>query len=201
MIRTFFALPIVATPGLRRLHSRLCELGDRFRPVALGNLHVTLKFLGDITPSQVPEICAIVKPIVEVRPAFHVRLSGLGAFPNARRPSVAWAGLGGAESLGEIAGELDRALAALGFVPEVRPFQPHLTLLRVKSRPPEELLSLLAEEAGAEYGTAPVKEIEFLQSELTPRGSRYSKLATFALAAAPAGESKKSKSGLPDGTC
>jgi RNA 2',3'-cyclic 3'-phosphodiesterase len=185
MLRTFFAVKIDPTPGLRRLHARLSALGDRFRPVALDNLHVTLKFLGDISESQVPEICSVSKRVVDGRAAIHVRLSGLGAFPGARRPSVVWVGLAGAETLHEIAADLDRALSPLGFVPEARSFQPHLTLLRVKSRPPEELFSLLAEESGADFGMVPIEAIEFLQSELTPRGSRYTKLATFALAPHP----------------
>jgi 2'-5' RNA ligase len=197
VLRTFFAIKVEQTPGLRRLHARLSALGDRFRPLALDNLHITLKFLGDTPEAQVSEICAVAKPVVEGRAAMHIRLSGLGAFPNARRPSIVWVGLAGGETLGEIAGDLDRGLVPLGFVPEARPFQPHLTLLRVKSRPPDELFSLLSEESGADFGMIPVKEIEFLRSELTPRGSRYTKLATFALAPAAVDgveESKRSKS-------
>jgi 2'-5' RNA ligase len=196
LLRTFFAVQIQQTPGLRRFHARLSALGDRFRPVALDHLHVTVKFLGDTSPSQVPEICAAAKHVVEGRAAIHARLAGLGAFPNTRRPSVVWAGLAGAETLHEIARDLDRTLSPLGFVPEARPFQPHLTLLRVKSRPPEELFALLTEESGTEFGMVPIEEIQFLQSELTPRGSRYTKLATFAFGAAPVErieESKRSK--------
>jgi 2'-5' RNA ligase len=196
VLRTFFALPIVPTRDLRRLHARLSALGDRFRPVALDNLHVTLRFLGDTSESQIPEICSVAKRVVEGRTATQVRLAGLGAFPSARRPSVTWIGLAGTETLHEIAGDLDRAMAPLGFVPESRPFQPHLTLLRIKSRPPEELFALLAEESGTDFGTVAMEAIEFIQSELTPRGSRYTKLATFALAAAPVEgveESKRSK--------
>ncbi len=182
MLRTFFAVHIDPTPPLRQLHARLSALGDRFRPVALDNLHVTLKFLGDTREAAVAEICAVARPLVEARRTTPVRLLGLGAFPNARRPSVVWVGLDGAAMLCEIADQLDRALAPLGYVPETRPFQPHLTLLRVKSRPPEELFTLLSEECGTDYGIVRVEAIDFLQSELTPRGSRYTKLATFGLA-------------------
>jgi len=181
VLRTFLAAKIEPTPGLRRLHARLGDLGDRFRPVALDNLHVTLKFLGDTRKPHIADICAAAAPIVERQAAILVRLSGIGAFPNVRRPSVVWLGLGDATTLSEIAGELDRAMTALGFAAEARPFQPHLTLLRIKSRPPEELFSLLAEESAAEYGIVPVDAIELFQSELTPRGSQYTRLAKFAL--------------------
>lgn len=181
-MRTFIAVKIPSTPELRRVHARLSELGDQFKPVVTGNLHLTLKFLGDTSNEQLPEVCSVLKRIVESQPAHHVRLAGLGAFPSIRRPTVIWVGVDHAEVLCRLAEELELGLAPFGFVPEGRAFQPHLTLLRVKSRPPEQLFALLAEEANAEFGMVPVDKIEFLQSELTRGGSRYTVLATFALA-------------------
>jgi len=181
MIRTFIAAKIAPTHGLRRLHKALSELGDRFQPVALAGLHVTLKFLGDTPASQVPEICSLAKAIVERQAVMHVELSGLGAFPDERRPSVVWVGLDQAEPLSQIADDLDRELGPLGFAPEGRAFQPHLTLLRVKSRPPEALLALLSDEADTKFGAVAIETVEFLQSERTRSGSRYTTLATFRL--------------------
>src|SRR5262245_20925540 len=181
MLRTFFAVKIAPPPGLRRLHERLAGCGERLRPVALDNLHVTLKFLGDIPEERVSEICSVVRPIAEAMAASPVKLCGLRAFPHARRPSVVWVGFEQAERLVEIAGALDRALSPLGFVPEARPFEPHLTLLRVKSRPPEKLLALLARESCGDVGMVTVEEIEFLQSELARDGARYARLAVFSL--------------------
>jgi 2'-5' RNA ligase len=181
MLRTFIAVKIAQTVELRRLHERLSKLGNRFRPVVLDNLHVTLKFLGDTSPAQIPEICGVAKSILDGQRAMLVRLSGVGAFPNARRPSVVWVGIDQADALSRIAADLDRDLAPLGFAREERAFQPHLTLMRVKSRPPEDLFALLSEEAATDFGTVPIDEVEFLQSELTPSGSRYTRLATFTL--------------------
>jgi RNA 2',3'-cyclic 3'-phosphodiesterase len=149
--------------------------------VGLDSLHVTLKFLGGTLESQVPEICTVAKGVVNGLGATHVRLMGLGAFPNLRRPSVVWVGLDQAELLCKIAVDLDRALAPLGYAQESRAFQPHLTLLRIKTRPPEQLFSLLSDESQTAFGLVPINEVEYLQSELGPRGSRYTKLATFAL--------------------
>ena len=182
MLRTFIAVKISPLPELRRLHARLASLGDRFRPVALDDLHVTLKFLGDTAPGQVPEICTIAKRVVEGQPATLIRLSGVGAFPHARRPSVLWVGLENSETLSRIALDLNRELAPLGFAPEERAFQPHLTLLRIRTRPPDDFFALLSEEVTTDFGTVPIDEVEYLQSELTPRGSRYTRLATFSLA-------------------
>lgn len=181
VLRTFIAVRIPATPGLRALHARLSQLGDRFRPVALDNLHVTLKFLGDTAEEKVPEIETRLKRVIEPQPAMQVRLSGVGAFPHERRPSVLWVGLAGAEALCRIAGELERELVGLGFAPEGRAFQPHLTLLRIKTRPPEELFTILRSEANAELGMAEIDHVEFIESELGPRGSRYTTLARIAL--------------------
>jgi 2'-5' RNA ligase len=184
VIRTFIAVKIAPTAELRRLHSRLGAWGDRFRPVALDTLHVTLKFLGDTPAEQVSGIGAVLKRI-ERQPADLVRLTGLGAFPNSRRPTVVWVGLTEAEFLGQIAGDLDRDLAPLGFAPESRPFHPHLTLLRIKSRPPPELLTLLAEEAQSDFGAVAIDAVAFLQSELTAGGPKYSTLGKFQMAARP----------------
>jgi len=194
VLRTFIAVKITSTPDLRRVHSRLVELGDRFRPVALDNLHVTLKFLGDTSESQVPEIGAAARRVIDGVAATHVRLRGLGAFPNARRPSVVWVGLEQAEVLCRIAADLEQALAPLGFAPENRAFQPHLTLLRIKARPPEQLFALLAQESATDFGVVPIDKIEYLQSELGPRGARYTKLATFALGKSVEGVKKVEES-------
>ena len=185
MLRTFIAVKITPTPELRRLHALLAGLDDRMRPVPLNNLHVTLKFLGDTHERQLAEIGAFIQEAARDRPAFDVRLVGLGAFPNERRPAVVWVGLESAETLGVIAAELDRRLELLGFAPEGRPFQPHLTLLRVKFRPVEQLFALLAAEARTDFGATRIDKVELFQSELKPGGPQYTSLAACALARAP----------------
>jgi 2'-5' RNA ligase len=193
MLRTFIAVKIAQTAGLRRLHARLSDLGDRFRPVPADNLHVTLKFLGDTAEGQLPQVGAVVKRALEGQAAIFVKLSGLGAFPDARRPTVLWIGLDEAQTLCRIASDLDRELAPLGFAPDRRAFQAHLTLLRIKSRPPDEFFSLLAEESATDFGMVRIDEVEFLQSELTRAGSRYTRLANFPLADSGREDSKMPK--------
>ena len=182
-MRTFIAVRIAHTPGLRRVHSRLSELGDRFRPVSLDNLHLTLKFLGETSPSQLSEIDSIARQVAENRVAMPVQLWGLGAFPHERRPSVVWVGFHQAEPLCHMATELETKLVPCGFSAEGREFQPHLTLLRVKSRPPEALFTLLADEAQTDFGMVEIAHLELIESELARNGSRYTTLARFALAA------------------
>ena len=181
MLRTFIAVKIPPTPALRALHARLSQLGDRFRPAALDNLHVTLKFLGDTAESKVPEIESLLRRVLEGRPEIQLRLAGVGAFPHERRPSVLWVGLAAGDLLCEMAGDLERELVDLGFPLEGRIFHPHLTLLRIKMRPPDALFAILKDEARAELGAVTVEAVEFIESQLGPRGSRYTTLARIRL--------------------
>jgi 2'-5' RNA ligase len=181
MIRTFIAARIAENPLLRELHQQLVELGDPFRPVPLADLHVTLKFLGNTDERTVPRITAVMQSVAARHAAETVRLIGLGAFPQPRRPSVVWVGMEKAVSLAAIAAALESELSGLGFSAERRPFQAHLTVLRVKTRPPESLFSLLSESSAAEFGIAPISSIELLQSDLLDGGPRYSVLATAPL--------------------
>jgi 2'-5' RNA ligase len=181
VLRTFIAADVASTPALLRLLDRLQELGDRFRPVKPDDLHVTLKFLGDTSESDIGVVGAVVKRVIESRAAFHVRLAGVGTFPNAHRPAVVWVGLDPAESLRQIAGVLDNDLSGLGFPSEQRLFIPHLTLLRVKMHPPEALYSLLAEESQSDFGMVEISRVHLYRSELTRSGPRYTQLETAVL--------------------
>ena len=92
-----------------------------------------------------------------------------------------WVGFSDSQVLAEIAADLERELAALGFAPEGRLFQPHLTMLRLRSRPPEALLEMLKEQAGADFGSASIESVELFRSDLRKEGSRYTVLASAAL--------------------
>jgi 2'-5' RNA ligase len=187
MIRTFIAARIHANPLLSGLHQRLSALGDPFRPVPLADLHVTLKFLGNTDTRTLPRITAIMQSVAARQTSQTVRLVGLGAFPQPRRPSVIWVGMENAALLTAIAGALETELSRLGFPAEPRPFQAHLTVLRVKCRPPESLLTLLADSSAADFGSATIGSIELLQSDLLDQGPRYTVLASAALAPGDAG--------------
>jgi 2'-5' RNA ligase len=183
-IRCFLALKVPAETALRRVLKELSAMGRALKTVEPENLHVTLKFFATVEPNLIPEINAIAATAASRQARSEVALTGLGAFPHAQRPNVIWAGLEGpgAQSLVAIAGELDGPLEKIGLTREDRPFAPHLTLARVKARPPEELRDLLARHAKTVFGTATVKKIELIRSEPGPDGSRYTVLERFPLA-------------------
>ncbi|MEX2288622.1 MAG: RNA 2',3'-cyclic phosphodiesterase [Planctomycetaceae bacterium] len=176
-IRAFIAVKIAAPPSLRKVISRLSRMGRPIKACDVDALHVTLKFLGDTSLDAIPELAAGVAEVAGAAAPFAVRLSGVGAFPNSERPTVVWAGLVQAESLIRLVSQLESRVAPLGLPPEHRDFRPHLTLARVKSRPPADLFQLLQEHAETDFGVAHLDSIEILQSELRPEGPRYSLLA------------------------
>lgn len=153
-------------------------MGRAVKPVSADNLHVTLNFLGDTDPTLVPRITDVIAESIADRSTVEVRIVGIGAFPNVGRPSVVWAGLRNAEVLVDIKTELDDRLEPFGFRPEKRSFTPHLTLARVRSRPPNELHSFIMENQETEFGHATVRSVELFESELTPSGPRYNVLSS-----------------------
>lgn len=182
MIRAFIAVKIEPTPEIRRLLTKLNTIGGNVRPVAPDKLHVTLKFLGDTEESLLPEIKAALSATVQGKQACDVKLVGVGAFPNVKRPAVIWIGLHDAEPLCELAVELENRLEPFGFARERREFQPHLTLTRLRSRPPEAMFALFSEHSATPYGNARINSVELMRSELLPGGSRYTVLARAPLA-------------------
>lgn len=176
-IRAFIAGTITPTPSLRSVIETLDRMGRAVRPVRADHLHVTLKFLGDVAAERVPEIARVMQSTVATHEPFEVRVVGLGAFPRRERPSVVWAGMEDARPLVDLAEELELALDDLGYPPEARAFHPHLTLARIKSRPPEELDELFDRHEKEEFARQLVEEVRLYQSELGRDGAVHTIVA------------------------
>ena len=180
-IRAFIAVKVPASEALRAVLRELDRLGKAVKAVDPENLHVTLKFLGDTDPRLTSTICDVMRSAVQGQPQLRMPVSGLGAFPHMARPSVIWAGLEQAMPLVHVAATLDSELVGLNFEPEKRPLQPHVTLARIKRRPPPQLKALLAQYQNATFGEVTVSAIELFQSELRREGPRYTVLASVPL--------------------
>ena len=176
-IRTFIAVKIEPSRSLRKVLARLAMLGRAVKPIDADDLHLTLKFLGETEPGLIPQLSDCIQAAIANHSAFSMQLMGLGAFPHVRRPSVIWVGLHGAEPLIELAGALEQLVEPLGFEPERREFHPHITVARIRSKPPVDLAAMLDEEQVTDFGTADVSSIELYQSELRREGPRYTVLS------------------------
>lgn len=177
MVRAFIAVKVECTPLLRRVIGRLTRMGKAIKAVSPDALHVTLKFFGDVEMEETAEIARLLSDAASTVSPCEVRLVGLGVFPRPDRPSVVWAGLSDADALVALATELGARLRPLGYVAERRPFHPHLTLARVKFKPPDDLFELLREHEQTEFGTVTIDSAELLRSDLGPQGPKYSTLA------------------------
>lgn len=181
MLRTFVAIKIPATQSLVEVIGQLGRMGGSLKPVTADNLHLTLKFLGDTPESRITEVCEVVSLAATQAAAFDIRLVGLGAFPHAQRPDVIWAGIESNDTLRTLAAALESNLEPLGFRREAREFKPHLTLARVKAKPPPTLSKLLTDHSATDFGSVHIAAVEFLQSDLQRGGPKYTVLATAKL--------------------
>lgn len=152
------------------------------------NLHLTLKFLGNIEESQVKPIGATLGDELKLFSPCTVNAKGLGIFPDFRRPKILWVGLAG-DQLAQIAARIESALMPLGFVPEKRDFTPHLTIGRWRegNRPAKNLRQEINSWSDFEFGACVVRQIVLFQSVLKPEGASYSELETVQLGADLAG--------------
>jgi len=155
------------------------------RWVPEGSLHVTLRFLGEVADARAPEIGSALGAAVRGARTFAVGLGGVGAFPSLGRPRVVWLGVERHPALELLANDVERALAPLGFEPELRPFAPHLTLGRARHSAGGAAfrgLARLAERVDHQ-GTTVVSSVDLMQSTLGPGGAEYTVVSRAALGA------------------
>ena len=180
-IRTFIALelPEELKKSLRRLQAAFRQHIAGVKWVRPENMHLTLKFLGDISPDRVPPVAAALEGLAAGRAPFFFDAAGIGAFPNSRNPKVLWAGMEAEDSLKLFHAELEAALAAMGFAREDRPFAPHLTLGRLRDGRERKLVAgLMEQHADERFGRFAAERITFFKSELKPSGPVYEVLQT-----------------------
>jgi RNA 2',3'-cyclic 3'-phosphodiesterase len=151
------------------------------------NAHLTLKFLGGVEAARLDAVATALAGAAGGCPPFHLTVRGLGAFPSATRPRVLWAGV--EEGAGELAGlarRVDDVLVPLGFEREPRVFSAHVTLGRIRApRSNPRLVEALA--GGGVFGRQRVDCLALVRSQLSPRGARYTELATAPLVAGSPG--------------
>lgn len=186
-LRLFFAVPLDEA-----LRDRACALqeelarvvmrGTRVKFVERANLHLTLRFVGEMSAEVAPELCRVADEVAALREPMALEVAGMGCFPPRGAPRTLWLGLSrGEPELADLARRLDVALLNAGLVePEPRPFTGHFTLGRVRAGGAE--LRAAAERlADVFVGAMQVDHFALLSSDLTTRGPIYTELRRFRL--------------------
>ena len=177
-MRLFVAVEIAPDIRERLTHfmaERKLEMPNA-RFVRPEGLHVTLKFLGEVAETKLASLTTALAEIHE--DSFSLTLRGTGFFPNQKRPRIFWVGLHSdpEAALSNLAASVDHACAQLGFAPEERPYQPHVTLARLSN---SRASPRITDES---FGMMWATHFHLYQSQLHPKGAIYTKLASFTLA-------------------
>jgi len=181
-IRSFLAFDIendTVRNRLAKAQALLFQTGADVKLVETENIHVTMRFLGDINTGMVEKIFVEMKKIPFT--PFDVHIKGLGVFPNLHYPRVVWAGITeGAEQLRSVFSQLESQLRGLGFAPDSKGFSPHLTIARVRSgRNKAQLAEFITKNADYEFGTIKAECLRLKKSSLSPKGPTYSTLKEY----------------------
>jgi RNA 2',3'-cyclic 3'-phosphodiesterase len=189
VIRAFIAINL-APEITKRLEQVSAQLQEKLpntpvRWVPPKNIHLTLKFLGDVSLMNLEILKEVLQHEAAAHKRFDFSVGELGAFPNIRHPRVIWIGIEAPHELASIQRNIESAMARIGYAPEDRPFSPHLTLGRVSRNASSRDTLLLGEVLDAMkigfLGENPVKGICLYRSDLKPSGAEYSQIFMAAL--------------------
>ncbi len=188
-IRSFIAieLPDEFRLELDQLEARLkSSQPPRVKWVDPHSIHLTLKFLGNITIDRTGEITRAMEEAARGIPPFHLEVKDLGVFPNLKRVQVAWVGISGeVDKLGQLQQRIESNLEHLGFAPESRPFTSHLTLARLRDQASlderQRFGQLIADTRFEADCTIKVDTISLMRSQLTREGAIYSQISSVGL--------------------
>ncbi len=185
--RLFFAVPL-SDELKRRAEEVQRDLagvaGGMVKWVEPENMHITLKFIGNVRQSDVPEVVRIGREVAARGRSCQIQIVGAGAFPNPRRARVIWLGAqGDVQALAETAAELDKLLAEAGLSqPENRAFTVHVTLGRVrKGARVRDLTEYLQRYDGQQFGELSISSFHLMRSHLRPTGPVYETVEIFQL--------------------
>ena len=169
----------------RLLQERLPRAQVRWVPAQ--NIHLTIKFLGNVSLSNLERLKEVLQAEVSRHPAFEISVGELGAFPSNQRPRVLWIGIEAPPELSALQRGIEAEMARLGYAREERPFSPHLTLGRVARNASGEEIRQVSVALGQSkvgfLGATRIQWVHLFRSDLSPGGAVYSQLLSVPLAA------------------
>lgn len=179
-IRTFICIEVPESikEGIAKLQQTLRQHDAQISWVKPSNIHLTLKFLGEVAERRIPAACSAVERAARLSQAVEIEVGVAGCFPSANRPRVFWVGLTAVpDGLARLHALIEEELVREGFPPDGRKFSPHLTIGRVRSpknaaRVAEDLIA-----TGFEREIFQTTEVIVMRSDLNPSGSIYTPLS------------------------
>ncbi|MCJ7632310.1 RNA 2',3'-cyclic phosphodiesterase [Candidatus Bathyarchaeota archaeon] len=179
LLRTFIAIDIPrgkVREEILKFQRTISQIGFDLKLVEPENIHITLRFLGDIQKKIIEDLKTELNRI-QFSP-FEVTLEGIGVFPDYRRINVIWVGIkGGNIGLVDLYSKINHVLEATGIPLDRRGLSPHITVVRVRSGRNREILSkTVGELEGSTFGSFEVNSFHLMQSNLTPKGPIYQSL-------------------------
>jgi len=184
-VRTFIAvkLPETVLAAIGGVQERMAACGLNVRWVATGNIHLTLKFLGEVDEDEVDGIAAVLTEAVHGFAPLRLAAAGVGVFPSVKRARVIWVGLAGQlPELAALQRSIEDRLATIGYPREKRPFSGHLTLGRVKGLiAASRLTTAMGAFIDFASETFEVDRVVLFKSDLRPTGADYTELRRVTL--------------------
>src|SRR5437867_5320971 len=178
-VRSFISIDLEDQQVLSRIASILSSLqalGGDLKPVEGDNIHLTLKFLGNVSTSRLAEVKSSLQQLTF--PSFTAEIKGAGAFSNLKHMNVIWVGVNvGWTQVEQIYEQVEKLLSGVGFRRENRSFSPHITIARARSgRKSAEIANVLQHLIKESFGTITVDKVRLKQSILASSGPKYSTL-------------------------
>ena len=181
-LRGFIAIEIKPNSNIQQFINDISKSNADVKLVEYNNLHLTLKFLGDIQENSINDIERSIKDAVNEIQPFTIQLKGTGVFPNKNYIRVIWIGIKNSEILSTISVNIDNNLTRLGFKKDKKGFSAHLTIGRVRTaKNKSALLNIIERYTDFTFSTQEVNSIKLKKSQLTPKGPIYTTLKDIKL--------------------
>jgi 2'-5' RNA ligase len=180
-VRLFVAIQIPEDirASIASLLQEFLAIAPQIKWIRVGNLHITLKFLGETDPDRLSPIKESLASIHSKNPV-PLDFSGLGFFPNAKRPNILWAGIQSSSNLQSIVSRIENQMHSLGYPKEDRAFTPHLTLARLdKAVLPKTLKDTIAQNSAVHFGNFIARDFHLIESKLKSTGAEYTTVQSF----------------------
>jgi len=173
-MRTFVAIEIDTQNILQKIKSLQESISFKAKHIRIDQIHFTLQFLGELENSKVEEVKKALQQIHFSK--FELSVIGSGAFPNTKNPRIVWVGVDniGTRKLVSLAKNVNSVLKPVGFIVD-KPFKPHLTVLRIKTKVGD-ITNELLKFKNVEFGKQMVSKIILKESVLSHDGPEYSNL-------------------------